>query len=154
VPSYAGQEHEFERFSHDEAWMSRAVLIAKNTHVWLHQLSRAYGRAITRLDQVPDDELSTLARRGFSALWLIGLWERSRASRRIKQLCGNPEALASAYSLYDYVIAADLGGAPAYASLRDRARERGIRLASDMVPNHMAIDARWVTEHPDRFLSL
>jgi Alpha amylase, catalytic domain len=154
VPSYARQEHETERFSADEAWMARTVLIAKSTYVWLDQLSRVHGRAITRLDQIPDEELATLARRGFTALWLIGLWERSRASERIKRLCGNPEAVASAYSLHDYDIAADLGGAAAYENLRDRARAHGIRLASDMVPNHMGIDSHWVIEHPERFLSL
>src|SRR5262249_31384274 len=154
IPSYAGQDTETERFSRDEAWMARTVLVAKSTYVWLHQLSRVHGRAITRLDQIPDEELETLAHRGFNALWLIGLWERSRASQRIKRLCGNPEAVASAYSLNDYGIAVDLGGAAAYATLRDRARAHGIRLASDMVPNHMGIDSRWVIEHPERFLSL
>jgi glycosidase len=154
VPSYARQEPETERFSADEAWMARTVLIAKSTYVWLDQLSRVHGRAITRLDQIPDEELATLARRGFTALWLIGLWERSRASERIKRLCGNPEAVASAYSLHDYDIAADLGGAAAYENLRDRARAHRIRLASDMVPNHMGIDSHWVIEHPERFLSL
>jgi glycosidase len=154
IPSYAGQDIEAERFSRDEHWMVRTVLVAKSTYVWLDQLSRVYDRTITRLDQIPDEELETLARRGFDALWLIGLWERSRASQRIKRLCGNPEAVASAYSLHDYAIAADLGGAPAYENLRDRARTHGIRLASDMVPNHMGIDSRWVIERPDRFLSL
>ena len=51
-------------------------------------------------------------------------------------------------------IADDLGGEAAYNNLRDRAAARGIRLASDMVPNHMGIDSRWVIEHPDWFLSL
>ena len=46
----------------------------------------------------------------WTGLWLIGIWERSPASQHIKQLCGNPEAISSAYSLYDYEIAADLGG--------------------------------------------
>ena len=67
---------------------------------------------------------------------------------------GNAEAVASAYSLDDYRIADDLGGEAAYANLRDRAWARGIRLASDMVPNHMGIDSRWVIEHPEWFLSL
>ena len=67
---------------------------------------------------------------------------------------GNPEAVASAYSLYDYEIAADLGGPEAMNDLRWRAWQRGIRMASDMVPNHMAIDSRWVIQHPDWFLSL
>jgi len=39
---------------------------------------------------------------------LIGLWERSTASRQMKQMMGNPDAVASAYSLKDYEIAGDL----------------------------------------------
>jgi glycosidase len=153
VPFFGGM-HEYERFSSDVEWMPRTVMIAKTVYVWLHQLSRAYGRDIRTLDQVPNAELELLARRGFNALWLIGVWERSKASQRIKQLTGNPEAAASAYSLHDYVIAQDLGGELAYNDLSERAGARGIRLASDMVPNHMGIDSRWVIEHPDWFLSL
>ncbi|MFQ5595411.1 MAG: alpha-amylase family glycosyl hydrolase, partial [Anaerolineae bacterium] len=154
VYEFAGLELEPEHFSPDLDWMPQLVLIAKNTYVWLDQLSKKYQRAITRLDQIPDRELDTLARWGFTGLWLIGLWERSPASRRIKQMMGNPEAVASAYSLFDYEIAADLGGEEAFQKLRDRAWERGIRLASDMVPNHMGIDSRWVMEHPDWFISV
>ncbi|MBV9608934.1 MAG: alpha-amylase, partial [Acidobacteria bacterium] len=154
IPHFNPREHEYERFSSDVEWMPRTVLIAKTVYVWLDQLSKAYGRHIHRLDQIPDEELDTLARRGFTSLWLIGVWERSRASQRIKQLTGNPEAVASAYSLAEYDIAEDLGGEPAYMNLRDRAWRRGIRLASDMVPNHMGIDSRWVMQHPDWFLSL
>ena len=147
-------DYEYEAFSPDVDWMPRTVMLAKSTYVWLDQLSRQYGRNIHRLDQIPSEELDTLARRGFNALWLIGLWERSRASQRIKQMCGNPDAVASAYSLLDYNIAEDLGGEAAYKDLRDRAMQRGVRLASDMVPNHMGIDSRWVIEHPEWFLSL
>ena len=43
---------------------------------------------------------------------------------------------------------------PPTRTLRDRAWARGIRLASDMVPNHMGIDSSWVVEHPEWFLSL
>src|SRR5206468_8105124 len=120
--------------------MPRLVLIAKNSYVWLAQLSRQHQRSIARLDQIPDDELDKLARWGVTGLWLIGLWERSRASQRIKQMMGNPEAVASAYSLFDYQIAAKLGGEAACQELRARAWQRGIRLASDMVPNHVGID--------------
>src|SRR5579872_6498176 len=153
IPRFEGYP-EYEAFSPDLDWMPRTVMMAKTVYVWLDQLSKAYGRSITRLSQIPDQELDALAHRGFNALWLIGVWERSRASQRIKQLCGNPEAVASAYSLADYNIAEDLGGESAYINLRDRCGLRGIKLASDMVPNHMGIDSRWVIEHPDWFLSL
>ncbi len=153
VPTFGDPAHEYEKFSPDTAWMPTAVLIAKSTYVWLAQLSRQYGRRIARLDDIPDEELATLARRGLNSLWLIGVWERSRASKTIKQLCGNRDAVASAYSLFDYSIAEDLGGKAAYTNLRDRAYRHGVRLASDMVPNHMGIDSPWVIEHPDWFIS-
>ncbi len=154
IPDFSGKEFEYERFSADVDWMPRTVMIAKSIYVWLDQLGKLYRRPVHTLDQVPDQELDILARRGFSALWLIGVWERSRASQLIKRLTGNPEAAASAYSLDDYVIAGDLGGESAYLNLRDRAALRGIRLASDMVPNHMGIDSRWVMQHPDWFIQL
>jgi glycosidase len=153
VPSYVGATEETERFSKDQEWMPTTVLMAKSTYVWLEQLSRYYGRHIYRLDQIPDEELRRLAGHGINSLWLIGVWERSPASQTIKQLCGNQEAVASAYSLYGYDIAHDLGGEPAYSNLRDRAFAHGVRLASDMVPNHMGIDSSWVIEHPDWFMS-
>lgn len=153
VPSFEHLVDE-ENFSPDSDWMPRTVMIAKNSYVWLYQLSKEYNREIKRLDQIPDETLDKLARWGFNGLWLIGLWERSDASKRIKQLCGNPEAVASAYSLKNYSIAGDLGGEQAYENLRYRAAQRGIRLASDMVPNHMGIDSDWVFDHPEWFVSL
>jgi hypothetical protein len=150
---YQAPLQEYEAFSADQAWMPTVVLMAKSTYVWLEQLSKKYKRHIQRLDQIPNEELQLLAKRGITGLWLIGLWERSRASRTIKRLRGNPDAVASAYSLKDYLIAEDLGGESAYQDLRDRAARAGLRLASDMVPNHMGIDSDWVIEHPEWFLS-
>lgn len=153
-PGTGGSDPEYENFTPDRNWMPRVIMIAKNAFVWLDQLSKQYAKSITKLNEIPDDELKRLGKWGFTSLWLIGLWERSRASKIIKRSCGNPEAEASAYSLYDYVISADLGGEPALADLKQRAFKYGIRLASDMVPNHMSIDSKWVSEHPDWFVQL
>ncbi len=143
-----------ENFTPDENWMPRLVLMVKHTYVWLDQLSKRYQRSIKHLNDIPDEELETLARRGFTGLWLIGIWERSYASKRIKHLNGNLDAIASAYSLDDYVIAKDLGGYEAYVNLKERARRKGLRLACDMVPNHMGIDSKWVINHPEWFLQV
>ncbi|WP_263359043.1 alpha-amylase family protein [Acidicapsa ligni] len=150
---YQAPLNEYEAFSADQAWMPNVVLIAKSTYVWLEQLSQKYERHIYHLDHIPDAELRLLSDRGITGLWLIGLWERSTASRTIKRLRGQGDAVASAYSLKEYNIAEDLGGPAAYSNLRDRAAALGIRLASDMVPNHMGIDSPWVIEHPEWFIS-
>ncbi len=158
VPEYGkfdpwGQKlSEEENFSPDSDWMPRVVMMAKNSFVWLNQLSKQYGRQIERLDQIPDETLDQLSNWGFTGLWLIGLWERSDASRQIKQMCGNPDAVSSAYSLARYQIAERLGGELSYQNLSQRCAARGIRLASDMVPNHMGIDSDWVYDHPDWFI--
>ena len=138
--SFENLMNEYERFSSDSEWMPNVILMAKTVLVWLDQLTKEYGYPITRLDQIPDPELDKLRDEGFTGLWLIGLWERSKASKRIKQKCGNPEAAASAYSLYDYNIAQNIGGWNALENLRNRLWQRGIRLASDMVPNHTGMD--------------
>lgn len=151
-PSYEYLQNEYERFSDDSEWMPRVVLMAKTVLVWLDQLSKKYQRTITRLDQIPDEELDALRDEGFTGLWLIGLWQRSEASSAIKKMCGNPEAAASAYSLKNYEIADNLGGWPALENLRTRLWHRGIRLASDMVPNHTGMDSDWISNRPELFV--
>ncbi len=152
--AFVAEDEEPVAYSPDRSWMQDVVLMAKNAPVWMHQLSQETGRELTRLDEIPKAELDRMAEQGFTALWLIGIWDRSPASRRVKQLTGNPEAAGSAYSIRDYRIAEELGGEEALLALRERAWERGIRLGADMVPNHMGIDSRWVIEHPERFLSV
>jgi glycosidase len=148
----ATKDIEYEAYSSDSNWMPNVVMLAKSTLVWLDQLSKTYGYSINTLDQIPDYELDLLAERGFTSLWLIGLWERSTASKKIKNLCGNPEAEASAYSLHSYDIAQSIGGWSALHNLDQRCRQRGIRLASDMVPNHTGLDSDWLLNHPDYFI--
>lgn len=135
-----------------QSWMGPTVLIAKNALVWLYQLAKIYNRPIAHLDEVPMQELEKLASSGFNALWLIGLWRRSAASKRIKQLAGNAEAEASAYSLDDYEIDEKLGGWPAFHRLQACAWQQGIRLACDMVPNHTSLDSALLARRPELFM--
>ncbi len=133
-------------------WMRELVLITKDVLLWLDQLSSAHGKAITTLDQIPDQELERLAALGVTGIWLVGIWKRSPASRRIRRRMGDAEAVASPYAIEDYEVAPELGGRPAKKDLEQRARSRGIRLACDLMPNHTAIDGRWLLEHPERFM--
>ncbi len=139
-------------FTPDRRWMPLTVLLAKAVFVWLCQLSDTYQREIKRLDQIPDEELDQLRDFGFSGLWLIGIWQRSAASRQIKHLQGKSSVSASAYAIHDYRIADELGGEVALENLKQRCLQRGIQLACDVVTNHTGIDSQWVRQHPDWFI--
>ena len=93
-PDYTELYEEVENYSSDLDWMPRLVLLAKNAHVWLAQLADKHGREITTLDLIPDEELAELARWGITGLWLIGVWQRSHASERIKRMMGDADAVA------------------------------------------------------------
>lgn len=141
------------RYGNDAPWMGEVVIQAKHLLVWLAQLSQRYGTPIRRLDEIPDEELQLLAGRGVSALWPIGIWRRSAASRAMKVNAGVPDAEGSAYAVAEYIVDEALGGDAALATLRTRAGAVGIRIVTDMVPNHVAIDGRWVSERPELLLS-
>ena len=135
--STSGQAAEVEAFSADTDWMPRAVMIAKNALVWLDQLSRAYGREIRRLDQVPDEELDRLAGAGFTALWLIGVWERSARLPRDQAEDGKPGGGGLRVLP---VRLRDGSRSWAARSSLDNLKDARVAprhpLASDMVPNH------------------
>ncbi len=153
IPDYSlAGDDDIESFTPDRNWMPNVIMMAKSTLVWLDQLSKKYQRDIHRLDQIPDEELDALRDAGFTVLWLIGLWERSPASKRIKNLCGNPDAESSAYSLKGYEISSRIGGWDSLFNLKGRLWSRGIRLASDMVPNHTGLDSDWMKNHSEYFM--
>ena len=132
-------------------------LFQVNTRVRLSELSAALGRPAT-LDDIPDAELDQLARDGFDLVWFLGVWQTGEAARRVS--ASNPEWLAeyhrvlpdfqesdvcgSCFAVRDYHVHTDFGGDEALARLRERLRQRGLRLILDFVPNHVAPDHRWV----------
>lgn len=140
-------------------------LFQVNTRVRLSELSAALGRPAT-LDDIPDEELASLADDGFDIVWLLGVWQTGEAARRVSS--SNPEWVAeyhrvlpdfresdvcgSPFAVRDYHVHADFGGDAALARLRERLRARGLRLMLDFVPNHVAPDHPWVDEHPEFFV--
>ena len=130
APDLTGLDAEPERFSSDSAWMPRLVLIAKSTHVWLDQLSRRYGRDIRTLDAIPDEELDRLARLGLHgplAHRPVGALEGAPADQGLARQPGRGRLGLLARRLRHR---RDLGGEDAWANLRHRAWQRGVRLAS------------------------
>ena len=60
--------------------------------------------------------------------------------------------IGSAYAIGDYVVDERIGGRAGLAALRERLKARGLSLMLDFVPNHVAVDHPWVTQHPDYFV--
>jgi hypothetical protein len=141
------------------------ALFQVNTRVRLSELATALGRRAT-LDDIPEAELDRLARDGFDLVWFLGVWQTGEAARRVSG--SKPEWLAefrrtlrdfrdadvsgSPFAVRDYHVHEEFGGDEALARLRERLRQRGLRLILDFVPNHVAPDHRWVSEHPEFFI--
>ncbi|MGI5459834.1 alpha-amylase family glycosyl hydrolase [Streptomyces sp. CA-249302] len=141
------------------------VIYEINTLVWLGELSGRYGRRVT-LGDIPGEVWDEVARPGIDTVWLMGVWERSPAGLEIA--LRNEELLASfraalpdlteadiagsPYCVRNYVVDATLGGPDGLAEARARLAARGLRLILDYVPNHVAPDHPWLTDHPDRLI--
>lgn len=130
-----------------------------NTAVWLTELSHHYGQPIT-LDTIPDEALDAIARPGIDYIWLMGIWQRSAYGLEIALKwkheyqpalpdLTDKDIIGSAYAIGDYRVADAFGGREALAHLRQRLRQRGLKLILDFVPNHVAADHPWLETHPE-----
>jgi hypothetical protein len=136
-----------------------------NTRVVLTELSDGLGRPAT-LDDIPDAELDRLAAMGFDWVWFLSVWQTGEAGQRISR--ANPEfrrefqetlpdlreqdIAGSGFAITGYSVHKQLGGNDALLRLRERLRQRGLRLMLDFVPNHTALDHPWVEIHPEYYI--
>jgi hypothetical protein len=146
-------------------WSRFPTLYEINTWVWLAELGRVAGKSVD-LSSVPADEWDRIAKYGFHAVWFMGVWERSPASIAIANQNKNlvddfrralpdfrpQDNVGSAYSVRRYAVDNHLGGPEGLAVARRELANRGMKLLLDYVPNHVALDHPWVSEHPQYFI--
>ncbi|WP_320776831.1 alpha-amylase [Streptomyces sp. CRN 30] len=144
---------------------AQPVVYEVNTRVWLKETGRRTGRP-TGLADVPKDAWDEITPPGVDAVWLMGVWERSERGRAIalrdpalrtafaEALPGVTEAdiAGSPYCIRRYEADPALGGPAGLAAARAELDSRGVGLLLDYVPNHVAPDHPWVTEHPEYFV--
>jgi len=135
------------------------------TRQWLSSLSKKKGREID-LWGVPEDEIDGWAERGFSHIWLMGLWptgtrSRHEALRHPDLRRAYDEALpgwsdadvgGSPYAISAYHVPPALGGDDGLAAFRKRLAERGLKLVLDFVPNHTGLDHAWAIQRPHLYV--
>jgi hypothetical protein len=146
-------------------WSRYPTLYEINTWVWLSELQSKYGESV-ELGSVPPAEWDAIAALGFDAVWLMGVWERSPAgiaiANRNRQLLGDFERalpnflpednVGSPYCVRRYKADPHLGGPQGLAQARREVVKRDMRLILDFVPNHVAPDHPWASDHPEYFV--
>ncbi len=148
-----------------KAWSKHPVIYEINTWVWLHELGQKYRRLVD-LSTVPEQEWDAIAEYDSDAVWFMGVWERSPAgieiSMRNKGLLedfrraipdfSSGDNIGSPYCVRRYVVDQHLGGPKGLATARKALARHGIRLILDFVPNHVAPDHPWVSDHQEYFV--
>ncbi len=146
-------------------WPRYPTLYEINTWVWLSDLKQKYGKNVD-LSSVPSAEWDAMSKRGFDAVWLMGVWERSPAGTAIanrnhtlledfRQALPDfhtSDNVGSPYCVRRYVVDQHFGGPKGLAIARHELARRGMNLVLDFVPNHVAPDHPWVIEHPEYFI--
>jgi glycosidase len=136
-----------------------------NIRVWLTEISRSIGKPAT-LDDISDTELDRLAGSGFDWIWLLSVWQTGLAGQQVSRSNAElrkqfqetlpdlreEDIAGSGFAITGYSVSTNLGGDAALARLRERLKERGLRLMLDFVPNHVALDHPWVEDHPEYFV--
>lgn len=138
-----------------------------NTRVWLRRLSNKYQKTVT-LGTIPEKEFDFLTTCGFNIVWLMGIWKPSLYSQAIarshqclrtvflEQLDNlSPEDIgASPYAIPEYSLNPCLGEEEELDVFRQRLGYSGIKLMLDFVPNHLALDNKWLPRHPEYFVTV
>jgi hypothetical protein len=136
-----------------------------NTWAWLEELSARNGKRVT-LGTVPSAEWDRLRELGFDLVWLMGVWKRSPAGRRIARTDPSnfggydaalpgwtmSDVVGSPYSVQDYRPDPRLGSWDEIDAVRRRLHARDMKLILDFVPNHTALDHPWIDAHPEYYV--
>jgi hypothetical protein len=145
--------------------MSHPLLLEINTRCWLCVWSDKLGRPVT-LATVPEPEIASWKKRGFTHIWLMGVWatgpktcDVARAQPDLQALSaeafgmrGDENLVSSPYAVADFTVAESLGGAAALRQFRARLGRHGLGLVLDFIPNHLGLDHRWLLEKSSLFV--
>jgi hypothetical protein len=135
---------------------------------WLYSLSLKHGRNISRLVDIPTEELSALKQKGVEMVWLMGVWrlgayglnfDRTDAGllaayRSVLPDFTQADIIGSPYAITEYTVNPELGSVADLAALRARLNSMGLKLMLDFVPNHSAVDASQVSSNPDFYVRI
>jgi hypothetical protein len=138
-----------------------------NTAAWLFDLAQKGGRNMLLRD-VPSEEWDSLKAQGMDYVWLMGVWNRSEAGRKLNLNdpqafkyfqtvlpdCKDEDIIGSCYSIGSGDPDPLVGTWEDIDQAHSELNKRGMGLILDFIPNHRGIDHPWLTEHPEYFIQV
>jgi glycosidase len=134
-----------------------------NTELWLDDLSKRYDRPIT-ISTIPESEIEDLADK-VDGVWVMGAFRQSEASRQISlywswqqreaypDLEPERDMRGSPFAIREHAPEPKIAnGWKEFDQLTERMHEKGMKVFVDYIPNHVAVDHAWVTDHPSWFI--
>jgi len=142
------------------------TLLEISTRPYLYELSKRYGKSITKLSEIPDEVFDEWQSKGFKWVWFMGVWQlgdyglnHDRTDPNLKKsydsvLPGwtNDDVIGSPYAIVKYEVNTQIGTASDLAAVRTKLHNRGMKLMLDFVPNHSAYDCPDVTDHINYYI--
>ncbi|KAK2948701.1 putative Calcium/calmodulin-dependent protein kinase kinase 2 [Blattamonas nauphoetae] len=142
------------------------LLYEISTRPWLYQLSVKYKQDISKLSQVPDSEIKSIAEQGYNIVWMMGLWQLGPLGRQLdladaekrRQFDENlpgwteDDAIGSPYAISWYRLNPSLGTNADLQAFRQRLNSFGLLMMVDLVPNHCSQDSPLVSMNREMFI--
>ena len=132
-----------------------------STRPWLYELSKNYGRSITKLKEIPLEEFDKLAQNGVDIVWMMGVWklgeygvefDRNNTYENYLPDWTVEDVIGSPFAITEYICNPELGTDDDILNLRTELHMRGMKLMLDFVPNHLAHDCEWAYSDPSMFI--
>ncbi|MCB0742725.1 MAG: glycosidase [Ignavibacteriales bacterium] len=136
-----------------------------NTRVWLKRFNSVNEKPT--LKDVPKEYWQNLYAKGFSFVWLMGIWKTNE--NIIKDYCFEPgliseygralkdwnekDVIGSPYSIDIYEVNPLVGTKEELLDLKQYLNSLGIKLILDFVPNHFSVESQLIETNPELFLS-
>ncbi len=142
------------------------TILQINARVWLNELRSGTGANSLTLGRVEESVVANWRATGYDFVWLMGVWKPSRKGEEIarsqdgllkqgKEILHkfkSEDIVASPFAVPEYSLNPVLGGDEDLTRFCEMLHRNELRLALDFVPNHTALDHRWVKEHPEYYI--
>jgi glycosidase len=145
-----------------------SIVVTKNPIVyeisirpWLYELSIKYGRSITKLEDIPEEEIDFIADMGVDAVYIMGIWKLGEYGLNYDKTLDydyvlpdwqEEDIIGSPFAITEYVCNPELGTDKDIQVLRWKFNIRQVKLYLDFVPNHSAIDGVKTSTDEDMYI--